>query len=508
MRTNRHVLTAFVIVLVFAVTCGCTTTGPADYGKTNITTGTTTDAGLRIITEEQYPFNYAGADGAVTGQATDVVRGILSRMNQTAEITLMPWSEGYSIAEKGPGVALYSTARTDEREHLFKWVGPIASYDYIIYVKNGTNIQINSLEAAKKAGRICVVKNDFRHQFLLENRFDNIDVCSNDTECIRHLMAGSADLWLGSTANARDAAQKEGVNSSDLIAVFHVRTVPVYIAFSNDTPDSVIAAWQNALDTMKSDGTFAEILRHYGMTAPLSVPVPASADAVADQALNTMIAGTEGQMNAILLPFEVLAISSDVQSGDWNKIRPLLATLESKKHDAWIWYAHPDGSYYTVADGLTTSNLKNRSYFPGVLAGKESVGTVVVSFSTGRNAGIVAVPVMKDGRVISILGASVYLDSLTDSLRKDIPEPFVFYAVDSEGKFAIHSEKGQISRNISTIGPDTSFGKAITTIRSGDSGRVEYDDGGIHYKADFKVSPLTSWKFVVAWPYINSTATA
>jgi len=506
MRTGCLCLAALLLVALLAA-CGCT--APVLSGKENTTNTpvvTPADAGLRIVTEEQYPYNYAGANGTVTGQATDVVREILSRLNQTADITILPWSEGYRLAQAGPGVALYSTVRTDDREHLFKWVGPVSSYDIILYARNGSPFQINSLESAKKAGQICVVKDDFRHQYLLDNGFTNITTTDSDAECIHKLMAGSTDLWLGSRANALGVAGKEGLNASAFQEVFHVRTVQMYIAFSPDTPDSVISAWQGALDAMKDDGTYAKIGTQYGMTMPGSAAAPASADAVADQALNTMVAATDGQMKAVLRPFEVLAQTDEVRSGEWDRIQPLLATLENKEPDAWIWYARPDGSYYAMAEGLTSANLKSRSYFPTVLAGKESVGTVVVSHNTGRNAGIVAVPVLKEGTVTGVLGASVYLDNLTDSLRADIPEPFVFYAIDAEGKFALHSDTGQISRNITTIGPDTSFGKAIATIRAGDSGRVAYEDGGVAYLADFRTAPLTSWKCVVAWPEGNTTS--
>ncbi|MFA5254142.1 MAG: transporter substrate-binding domain-containing protein [Methanoregula sp.] len=505
MKTGCLCLAVLILVALLAA-CGCTAPVSSGNGNTAGTPAVTaTDAGIRIITEEQYPFNYAGPNGTVTGQATDVVRGILSRLNQTANITILPWSEGYSLARAGPGVALYSTVRTDDREHLFKWVGPVSSYDYIIYARNDSMFKINSLESVKKAGRICVVKDDFRHQFLLENNFTNITTTGSDNECIRQLLAGSADLWLGSSVNARETARNEGIDPSSFHEVFPVRTVQTYIAFSPDTPDSVIGAWQGALDTMKSDGTFAEIERQYGMAGTVSAAVPASADAVADQAVNAMVATTDGQMKAILRPYEVLALTDEARSGEWNRIQPLLAALMNKEPDTWLWYARPDGSYYAVAEGLTSANLRSRSYFPTVLAGKESVGTVVVSHNTGRNAGIVAVPVVKDGTVTGVLGASVYLDTLTDSLRADIPEPFVFYAIDSEGKFALHSDKGQISRDITTIGPDTSFGKAITGIRTGYSGRVEYEDGGVRYIANFRTAPLTSWKCVVAWPEGNST---
>jgi polar amino acid transport system substrate-binding protein len=509
MKGAGYFIVVVCVVVGFAVACGCSTQGPAaETGKSVAAAGPATDAGLRIITEDFPPFNYAGADGNAAGQATDVVNGILTRLNQKAAIEILPWSEGYGFARAGPRVALYSTGRTDEREKLFRWVGPIASFDYTLYARKGSGLQINSLEAAKKAGRTGVVKDDVRHQFLLENRFDNITTCGSDAECLRSLMAGKTDLWLGSSANAADIAKKDGIDPSAIEAIYPVRTVPLYIAFSTDTPDSVITGWQAALDAMKRDGTFDAILRKYGMAPAAATGVPASADAQADLALSILLAGTDGQLKAVLRPLEVMAVTTEAQSGAWQEIRPLLATLEEKEPDARTWYALPDGSYYTVVDGLASANLKTRSYFPVVLGGNESVGIVVVSHSTGKNVAVVAVPVKNRSAVTGVVGASVYLDTLTDTLRAEVPGPFVFYAIDTEGQFALHSDKGQISRSVATIGPESSFGQAIRTIRAQDSGTVEYDDGGVHYMARFRSYPLTGWRLVVAWPRAGSTPAA
>ena len=509
MKDAGYFIVVLLVVLGFAVTCGCTMQQPAaDTRKSAADAGPATDAGLRIITEELPPFNYAGVDGKAAGQATEVVNGILTRLNQKAAIEILPWSEGYSLARAGPRVALYSTGRTDEREKLFKWVGPVASIDYTLYARKGSNLQINSLEAAKKAGLIGVVKDDARHQFLLENRFDNITTCGSDIECIRNLTAGATDLWFGSSVNSADIAQKGGIDPSAFKAVYTIRTIQMYIAFSTDTLDSTIASWQDALDGMKRDGTFDAIRMKYGMI-PSAIPaVPASEEAKADLALEIVAAETDGQLKAVLRPLEVLAATTEAQSGAWQNIRPLLAVLEEKEPAARTWYALPDGSYYTVVDGLTSANLKNRSYFPVVLAGNESVGIVVISFSTGKNVAVVAVPVKTRDAVTGVLGASVYLDTLTDTLRDKVPEAFIFYAIDTENKFALHSDKGQIIRNITTIGPDSSFGRAISTIRAQDSGTVEYDDGGIHYVARFRSYPLTDWRLVVAWPKAGSTTVA
>jgi ABC-type amino acid transport substrate-binding protein len=509
MKDAGYFIAILFVVLGLVIACGCSMQEPAaDTGNSAAGAGPATDAGLRIITEDFPPFSYAGADGKAAGQATEVVNGILARLNQRAEIEILPWSEGYNLARAGPRVALYSTGRTDEREKLFKWVGPIADFDYTLYARKGSGMQISSLEAAKKAGLIGVVKDDARHQFLLENRFENIATCSSDTECLRNLTAGTTDLWLGSSANSADIARKGGIDPSAFEAVYTVRTVPMYIAFSTDTPDSVIADWQGALDAMKRDGTFDAICKKYGMIPSAITAVPVSEEAQADLALEIVAAETDGQLKAILRPLEVLAVTTEAQSGEWQNIRPLLAVLEEKEPAARTWYALPDGSYYTVVDGLTSANLKSRSYFPGVLAGNESVGIVVVSYSTGKNVAVVAVPVKTRDTVTGVLGASVYLDTLTDTLRGKVPEPFLFYAIDTENQFALHSDKGQISRNITTIGPDSSFGRAIGTICTQDSGTVEYDDGGIHYIARFRSDPLTGWRFVVAWPKAGNTTTA
>jgi ABC-type amino acid transport substrate-binding protein len=493
---------SFVIVLLiiagFSVSCGCLSANPP-AGAATADSVTLPDAGLRIITEDLPPFSYTGTGGRVTGQSADVVNAILVRLNKTGEIEIQPWDTGYRAALAGPGVALFSTARTGEREHLFKWAGPVASFDYMLYARNGSAIRINSLEGARNAGTIGVVKGDARQAFLEQNNFSRLATCDSDAECLRNLLAGKSDLWLGSTTDADTTARKERIDPGSFTAVYPVRTVALYIAFSNDTPDSVVSAWQGALDTMKRDGTYDAIRKKYGTGGGADNGVIAAGSG-ADPALAAICDGTDGKLETVLRTYEVMAFTTDVKSQDWQKISPLLRTLETNEPDVLTWYARPDGSYYTVADGLTTANLKSRSYFPVVLNGSESVGTVVVSKATGRNAAIVAVPVKEGSSVTGVLGASVYLDLLTDEFRSEVPSSYVFYAIDREGTYALHSDKGQISRDTATVSQGTSYGDALRQVRAAESGTVTYDDGGIRYNAVFRTSPLTGWKFVVAWP--------
>jgi ABC-type amino acid transport substrate-binding protein len=259
----------FIILLIttgFCLAAGCASPSPtADTGKAPVSPAPATQ--LRIITEELPPFNHAGPDGKVTGQSTEVVNGILTRLNTKAEIEILPWSQGYNAALKGPRVALYSTGRTEEREHLFKWAGPVTSYDFTFYTRNGSSIAISSVEGAKISGLIGVVKDDARHQFLMEQNFTNVVTCDTDAACLRNLLENKSDLWFGSAVNFPATVKKEGMDPMAVKEVYQVKSVPMYIAFSSDTPDSVVAEWQGIIDEMKRDGSFAAIRQRYNLSA-------------------------------------------------------------------------------------------------------------------------------------------------------------------------------------------------------------------------------------------------
>ncbi|OEU71116.1 MAG: hypothetical protein BA863_09845 [Desulfovibrio sp. S3730MH75] len=79
-------------------------------------------------------------------------------MRQTGQefpIKVMPWAQGYTMAQRQPNVALYSTTRTESRENLFKWVGPLATMKWVFFAKAGSGIKISSLDDAKKVGSTC-----------------------------------------------------------------------------------------------------------------------------------------------------------------------------------------------------------------------------------------------------------------------------------------------------------------------------------------------------------------
>ncbi|MGV8176673.1 MAG: substrate-binding periplasmic protein [Candidatus Bilamarchaeaceae archaeon] len=230
---------------------------------------------MQVLTEDYPPYSYKDASGTVSGQSTEIVNGILDRMNQQAGIQLMEWSAAYNLALKGPDVVLYSTAYSDARSGSFKWVGPIATVTDEFFSKVGDKTLIITLADAKKAGPICVAKDTERYQLLSSEGFTNMLVANNDLECLVKLDTDKVKLWAGSRRVLDQLAAQEGINASAFAPNGLLQKKDLYIAMSKDVSDDTVAMWQGKLDEMKADGTYQGIVDKYKNGIP-AVPMPGS----------------------------------------------------------------------------------------------------------------------------------------------------------------------------------------------------------------------------------------
>ncbi|OEU64745.1 MAG: hypothetical protein BA863_06935 [Desulfovibrio sp. S3730MH75] len=215
--------------------------------------GTVYAADLTVITENSPPLNYE-ENGKVTGLATELVQEIMRRTGQESSIDVMPWARGYALVQGQPNVALYSTTRTEARENLFKWVGPLATIKWVFFAKTGSGIKISSLADAKKVGSIATYANDAKEQMLKAEGFTNLDSAPDTVSNLKKLMAGRNDIWLVGENEGVLLAQQNGFAPSDLEQVFIVKEVQLSVAFSKSTPDATVNVWQKAFDEMIADG--------------------------------------------------------------------------------------------------------------------------------------------------------------------------------------------------------------------------------------------------------------
>ena len=126
-------------------------------------------------------------------------------------------------------------------------------------------------------------------------------------------------------------------------------------------------------------------------------------------ALGTYKGIVEDHLGGVLRTARVIALTSEAQSAKWQSVKPLLDRLSNDlATDATVWFVLPDGSYYSTETGaVSDQNLKDRQYFPKLMAGQDVLGDLVISKSTGHRSIIVASPVMVNGKAVAAVGVSV-----------------------------------------------------------------------------------------------------
>jgi hypothetical protein len=214
--------------------------------------------------------------------------------------------------------------------------------------------------------------------------------------------------------------------------------------------------------------------------------------------LNAFTAFSEEHIEGVLRNLHILSSTEEMRSGEWDNMKGLLTEFsKSGIAPTAVWFARPDGSYYTVEKGLTGLNLADRPYFPTLMEGHDVAGCLVVSKSTGKRSAVVAVPVMKGDEVIGALGAALSLGELSRMIEKnmDLPKDMIFYALDEKGRTSLHRISSYLFAFPSDMGSKT-LKEASDEMLSKSEGVVRYNFFGRRVVA-FKRSQLTGWVYAM-----------
>lgn len=197
-----------------------------------------------------------------------------------------------------------------------------------------------------------------------------------------------------------------------------------------------------------------------------------------------------------LTELEQVAASPAALSGDWQGIKQQLAKLEAGRPGTYF-YVLPDGNYYSLALDYTNLNLRDRGYFQDLFAGKPVKGFPIYSRSSGRKSAVVAAPVLADGKVTGAIGASVYLDELHAKLNREfaLPADYTWFVVDAEGNTMLDRDSDFIFMNTLSQG-SVSLQEAILQALETESGKLQYELGGVRHAWYQKLPDMNWWLFV------------
>jgi polar amino acid transport system substrate-binding protein len=229
---------------------------------------------IQLFTESTPPLSYViGKDTArsIIGSSVDVVNEIQRRTGYVNKINVTTWVDAYSTPLYLPNSAVFTTARTAERENKFQWVGPINKDETFIYTLAGSGIDtIRTLEQAKALPSIATPKEWFTHEFLRNNNFTNIVATAiTSQDALDQLINGDVQALYMTSLDMQWLVKQNGKSMSDFTQHMKVSDYEGYIAFSLTTPATVVEQWQRNLDAIKEDGTFDTIWEKWFEGTPM-----------------------------------------------------------------------------------------------------------------------------------------------------------------------------------------------------------------------------------------------
>ncbi|NDV28178.1 ABC transporter substrate-binding protein [Desulfovibrio sp. JC010] len=224
------------------------------------------DETLSVLTEEWPPYNYT-ENGKLTGISTDLVRQTLSRAGYKFKINIKPWKRAYNEALKVRNTLLYTTSRTEAREKLFKWVGPLYPRRIVLFrLKKNNTVIINDFEELRKY-KIGVLRGGSVEEYLMSRGFklnDNLDQAADGKQNILKLFSNRIDLIPGSEMSMAHRLQQTPYEFSRLeVAYVLIDKGGYYIAINKDTPDEVVNKMQRAFDELIEEGVRKRIVDSY-----------------------------------------------------------------------------------------------------------------------------------------------------------------------------------------------------------------------------------------------------
>lgn len=221
---------------------------------------------FKVYTEEMPPYNYTNEDNIVTGFSSEIILELFKRTKLTIsnnQIKSHPWARSYMMLENEPNALLFSMTRSEKREKLFKWVGPIASRTIWFWkLKSRGDISIQSLDDIKKY-RVGAVM-EFSSTNYMRDLGLKLDMTTSEELNFKKLIVGRFDLLTALELAAAYHMNKQGMSFDQLERVFKLDDrYDYYLALNKNIPDETVNTLQNALDQMKADGSYDEFKKLY-----------------------------------------------------------------------------------------------------------------------------------------------------------------------------------------------------------------------------------------------------
>jgi len=222
---------------------------------------------LVFLGAEYPPYEYREGQ-ELKGLSIELLQEIFILLNNPRnDIKLIPWKRAYETALTQKNTIVFSTLRTQEREKLFYWIGPIYVDSFGLFkLKKRHDIVINTLEDAKKY-KVGTVNGTASEKILISKGFtkhNHISSMTHTSQNVKMLLFGRVDLIVSSESRLAFALKDKGQSASKVSNAYTIDNKNIgYFAFNINTEQDTIQKFKQAYDTLVKNGTYQRLLSKY-----------------------------------------------------------------------------------------------------------------------------------------------------------------------------------------------------------------------------------------------------
>lgn len=224
---------------------------------------------LTLLAAPYDPPHNMVVNSRIIGVSTEQIEEMLRRAAVPYALRQAPWPRAYQSAQELPGHCAFSMARSQEREEKFRWIGPVARMDWVLYARADDKRAPASLESVRDA-LIGGSASDVITQWLVAGKF-RVDQTSTDPLNPAKLMAGRFDYWAVSRQRGATMTAEAGLTGR-IVPVLTFGHSDLYLGCHRDTSDELVRKLNQALNDMRADGTVDRIHARYARWTPEASP--------------------------------------------------------------------------------------------------------------------------------------------------------------------------------------------------------------------------------------------
>lgn len=221
---------------------------------------------LTIVTEKWKPYHYI-ENSELKGIVIDLMSLIFKDLNSKQDITdikLYPWARAYRDSLNIKNTLIFSMTRTDEREDLFKWVGPIFEINTYLISKKNRDINLNDISTINDY-KIGTIIDDVGEYYIQQLGLGvNIEKRASKFQYLLELLdKDRIDIVVSNWSTFINDAKLIGIDPEQYEAIYLVDKSELFFAFNKDTPDYIVSKFEESFNRIKSLDEYQDIFTNY-----------------------------------------------------------------------------------------------------------------------------------------------------------------------------------------------------------------------------------------------------